>query len=115
MYAFARAAIMAGGVLLFLGGLGTLAIGGNGAILAAAWLLVPGGFLIALPLYERARYHAPADQPDAGAAPGGGIRPGSLEPRFQRTGEVFVDPTSRRRMRVYMDEHSGERRYVTED
>jgi hypothetical protein len=37
-----------------------------------------------------------------------------MEPRFQRTSEVFVDPTSGRRMRVWIDPGSGERRYRAE-
>jgi hypothetical protein len=31
---------------------------------------------------------------------------------WQRTEEVFVDPTSGRRMRVWVDPSGGERRYV---
>ena len=38
-----------------------------------------------------------------------------MEPRFRRTDEVFVDPTTRRRMRVWLDPANGERRYRAED
>ena len=38
-----------------------------------------------------------------------------VEFRFQATPETFVDPTSNRRMRVYVDGATGDRRYVAED
>ena len=41
-------------------------------------------------------------------------RPVRLEPRFQPTAEVFVDPTTHVRMRVFVDPVTGERRYVPE-
>jgi len=37
-----------------------------------------------------------------------------LEPRFRRTDERFVDPTSGHTMRVYVDPRTGERRYLAE-
>jgi hypothetical protein len=37
-----------------------------------------------------------------------------MEPRFRRTDEFFEDPTSRRRMRVWLDATTGERRYRAE-
>jgi len=36
------------------------------------------------------------------------------DPRFLPTTEIFVDPTSRRLMRVYVDPRTGERRYRAE-
>ena len=38
-----------------------------------------------------------------------------LEARFRRTGEVFDDPTTQRRIRVWLDATSGERRYRLDD
>ena len=38
-----------------------------------------------------------------------------IDPRFRPTEERFEDPTTRRRMRVWLDPTSGERRYVAED
>jgi hypothetical protein len=37
-----------------------------------------------------------------------------MEPRFRRTDEFFEDPTSRQRMRVWLDPVTGERRYRAE-
>jgi len=34
-----------------------------------------------------------------------------LEPRFGSTEEMFIDPVSGRRMRVFLDARTGERRY----
>ena len=50
---------------------------------------------------------ARATQPDRAAA-----STGHPDARFQPTGEVFVDPTTRVRMRVWSDPATGERRYV---
>jgi hypothetical protein len=49
----------------------------------------------------------------ASPGPGGGetVPP---PPPFQRTDEVFVDPTTQRQMRVYMNPTNGERRYFAE-
>jgi len=33
---------------------------------------------------------------------------------WQRTDEVFIDPTTNRRMRVWIDPQDGSRRYVPE-
>lgn len=38
-----------------------------------------------------------------------------LDPRFQRTDEIFTDPATRRVTRVYVDPASGERRYIPEE
>ena len=63
---------------------------------------------------ERNRYRSEAaERAGAPTGPGGGEE-GPLESRFQRTDEVFVDPTSGIRMRVYADLQTGERRYRAE-
>ncbi len=65
-------------------------------------------------LIETSRYRSQAAEHD-GLPPGpGGGETAPLEPRFRWTEEVFVDPTTNRRMRVYMDSNTGERRYVAE-
>jgi hypothetical protein len=38
----------------------------------------------------------------------------AAQPQWQRTDEVFVDPTTRRRMRVWEDPADGSRHYVPE-
>lgn len=73
------------------------------------------GGLFVLPL-ERMRYHADVEEtqaPSSGSP--GGLRPGEpLDARFRRTDEVFIDPTTARRMRVFADLSTGERRYRAE-
>lgn len=56
-----------------------------------------------------------AERASLPTGPGGGEPMGeALDGRFRRTDEVFVDPTSGRRMRVWLDGASGERRYRAE-
>jgi hypothetical protein len=100
------------GLLMLLGGL----IAAPFAGLAGIWSTILGaGILIALAV-ERNRYRSEAaDRALDPYGPGGGEPAGTLDPRFRPTPEVFVDPTSRKRMRVYLDNRSGERRYVAED
>jgi hypothetical protein len=99
-------------VVMLLGGL----IAAPFAGFAGVWSTIIGaGILIALAI-ERNRYRSEAaDRAFDPYGPGGGEPAGSLEPRFEATDERFVDPTSRRQMRVYLDRRSGERRYVAED
>jgi hypothetical protein len=102
------------GVLMFVAGLAVATLGGT-AFFVALWLLVSGGVLIIVAVIEIGRYRSEAaEQAHAAPGPGGG-ETGALEPRFRPTDEIFVDPTSRQRMRVYSDSRTGERRYVAED
>jgi hypothetical protein len=113
MLGFARILIVACGLAL-------LALG---AWLAAAEDLPALGLLtgatgIAVLLViavERMRYRGLAADRRAETASGaGGEEGGTIDARFRRTEEVFVDPTTNRRMRVFVDPLSGERRYVPE-
>jgi hypothetical protein len=100
-------------VLIFL--VGILLTVGFGSPISGLWCLVVGGAGIVVATLERGRYRSEhAERSDAPAGPGGGETNDSMEPRFQRTTEVFVDPTSGRRMRVFIDPGSGERRYRAE-
>ena len=65
---------------------------------------------------ERMRYRADLEEPSAPrGGPAGGVPPDEpLEPRFRPTSEVFVDPSTGRRMRVHADPSTGERRYRAE-
>jgi hypothetical protein len=103
------------GVLLVLGGLAAVAIGGEAAF-SGLWGVVVGMILIVAAILERFRYRSEiAERSGLPVGPGGGEPAGEpLEARFQRTDEVFVDPTSERRMRVWLDRQSGERRYRAE-
>jgi hypothetical protein len=110
--------IVVRGLIIGFGALGM--VGGLGLVLsgepAGLWLMATGAFFVVVPLIERGRYRSEAtERSDVPAGPGGGeTLDGPLEPRFQRTSEVFVDPSSGRRMRVLVDPTSGERRYVAE-
>lgn len=106
-----------------LGGLGfvlALAVIVAGEPVGAAWLLIVSAALLLIALYEQARYHghgegaaAPAPGAPSWAPPGAAV--GDAGPgRYQRTDEVFEDPTTGRRLRVWFDPVTGERRYLPE-
>jgi hypothetical protein len=104
------------GALMVAGGLAGISFGGQSAA-AGVWGVVVGLVLIAAALLERSRYrssHAEVSSETPG--PGGGEptdRP--MEPRFRRTDERFIDPTTGTSMRVWLDPDTGERRYRAED
>jgi hypothetical protein len=113
-----RAFVLAASVVLFLlCVLGVLASAGDPSAASAAWtgILVFGAVAV-LVVLERQRYRsAAAERGGPPPGPGGGEEPdGRLEARFRPTDERFVDPPSGRRMRVWVDPASGERRYVAE-
>jgi len=103
------------GAVLFVAGLAlALQFFGSGGVLVGFWLVLGGLILIVGVLVERTRYRSQAAELH-GLDPGpGGGEPSLPEPRFRPTGEVFVDPTTNRRMRVFVDANTGERRYVAE-
>ena len=112
-----RGLVVVFGLLLAIGGLATVADGGSAVGLSGVWLLVVGLVLIVVAVIERFRYRSEvAEQGGLPIGPGGGEPTAEpLDTRFRRTDEVFVDPTSDRRMRVWMDATTGERRYRAED
>ena len=81
------------GALLCLGGIGALAAGEAAAGLA---VFGAGAIIVVVVLYEQERYRS--QTADRG--------------RLQRTDEVFQDPTTGERMRVWFDPATGERRYI---
>ena len=98
------------GVLLALAG---LLASSAGAGLPGLWATVMGAVLVVAVVIERQRYRSEeADQAFESSGPGGGEPPGTIDPRFRPTGELFVDPTTGVRMRVHVDPQTGERRYV---
>jgi hypothetical protein len=103
------------GALMVLSGLASIGLDGSAAA-AGVWLVVVGLVLIVAAIVERRRYRSEvAERSGLPIGPGGGEpADAALEPRFQRTGEAFVDPTSGQRMRVWLDPASGERRYRAE-
>ncbi len=102
------------GALMMLGGLALFVADPAIGWVVGAWLVISGAIVLIAVVIEAGRYRSEAAEM-ANLAPGpGGGEPGPLEPRFRPTDEVFVDPTSNRRMRVYVDARTGERRYVAE-
>jgi hypothetical protein len=104
------------GALMTLSGLAALAQGGPSAS-TGVWLVLVGVAVIIAAAVERMRYRSEsAERSRLPDGPGGGEPiDEALESRFQRTGELFVDPTSGRRMRVWLDSATGERRYRAEE
>jgi hypothetical protein len=105
--------IVFGGLMVFAG----LAAVSEGGGVTGLWLVVIGMVLMVVAIVERFRYRSEiADRSGLPIGPGGGEPTAQpLETRFRRTDEVFVDPTSDRRMRVWLDQETGERRYRAED
>ena len=100
--------------LMLVGGLGLIAIGGSTAI-SGLWPVIAGAVILVALAIERNRYRSEeAERSFESVGPGGGEPPGSLESRFRRSEETFVDPTTGLTMRVFVDRMSGERRYVAE-
>ena len=113
----ARILVLALGLTMALGGLFLIAVEGPAASITGIWLIGIGVAFMIGTLIERVRYRSEAtDRNGAPTGPGGGEPIGAqIEPRFRRSDEVFVDPTSSRTMRVWVDPGNGERRYVAED
>ena len=103
------------GVLLMFAGIATAA--SPGGIIAALPVFLGGAAIVVGVSIERMRYRSDTlDRDFPSVGPGGGEPPSEgVEPRFRPTEEVFVDPTTARRMRVLLDPSTGERRYVAED
>jgi hypothetical protein len=107
--------LITGIVVAFSGGYLILRPGAPGTIVGI-YTLVIGVVMIVASLMERIRYRSDAvDRSGSPIGPGGGEPVGEqLDPRFRRTQEVFIDPTSGVQMRVWLDPDSGERRYRAE-
>jgi hypothetical protein len=95
-------------LLLLVSGLAVLALGGVAGI-SGLWLMVLGAAGLIAVAFERTRYRSEADE--RSWDPAGGADEAPLDPRFRATEERFVDPTTRRRLRVWSDASTGERRY----
>ena len=79
-----------------------------------AWRFFIGAAVMIGAVLQRSRYRSEAaERSNADPGPGGG-ETGVLEPRFIPTTEIFVDPTSGRLMRVFVDPRTGDRRYRAE-
>jgi hypothetical protein len=98
--------------LLMLGGLAGL-VAGTWA--DGLWAAVTGGVVLVAVTLERTRYRSAAAERSAGATGPGGGEPTMPVAPFRPTNELFVDPTSGQRLRVYLDPATGERRYYAEE
>jgi hypothetical protein len=112
----ARAIVVLCGILLAALGLVLFATDPSFPI-GGLFLVGIGVALVVGALIERMRYRsAAADGVAAPPGPGGGEPTDQpMEPRFQRTDERFIDPTTSVSMRVWVDPDTGERRYRAED
>jgi hypothetical protein len=113
----ARLLVLVTGAAVAVLGLWLIVLPNGPGTIVGLWFVALGLALVVAALIERIRYRSdPLDREGPPTGPAGGEPLGtSLEPRFRRTDEVFTDPTSGRRMRVWMDPGTGDRRYVTED
>jgi hypothetical protein len=113
----ARLLVLALGLTMAVAGLFFIAVEGPAGSITGIWLVIIGIAFMIGTLIERVRYRSEAaDRSRAPYGPGGGEPVGAaIEPRFKRSDEVFIDPTSSRTMRVWVDPGNGERRYVAED
>ncbi len=110
MFSAIRVILGVAAVGLFVIGLLLISSGGSVAS-AGIWPLLTGGVLMIAVILERQRYRSEAAERSAAAVGPGGGEPDPLPPQFAPTDERFVDPTSTRVMRVYVDARTGERRY----
>jgi hypothetical protein len=97
-------------LLLLLAGLAALASGRLEG-LSGFWLILLGAAGLIAVVFERLRYGSESTDRSGGGSAEAGIDTGPLDSRFQVTNERFVDPTTQRRIRVWVDPASGERRY----
>jgi hypothetical protein len=108
-----RAAVFGLGGLLFLGG--AAAYGAGGADLGGAEAILFGAGLMIVAVLQRSRYRSEAaERGNVDPGPGGG-ETGQIDHRFVPTDERFIDPSSGRTMRVFLDSRTGERRYRAEE
>jgi hypothetical protein len=100
------------GALMILGGIAGIAVG---ALPGGVWAIVIGCVAIVAVVLERARYRSEATERSPGpSGPGGGEPTMPIAP-FRPTDELFMDPTSGQRLRVYLNPATGERRYYGEE
>jgi hypothetical protein len=107
-----RVLVGVAGGLLMIGGLAGVVVG---AWADGLWAAVTGGVVLLAVVFERARYRSEASERSAGAPGPGGGEPTRPDAPFRPTDELFVDPTSGQRLRVYLNPATGERRYYAEE
>jgi hypothetical protein len=107
-----RVVVGALGALMILAGVGGLALAAD---LRGLWSMAIGSLAILAVVFERSRYRSDAAERSAGTSGPGGGEPSMPVAPFRPTDELFVDPTSGQRLRVYLDPATGERRYFAEE
>jgi hypothetical protein len=106
-----RILVAVAGLLMLLGGLAIIVALPGAERLSGLWLVILGATALVAVAFERTRYRSEAAE-QSGEAPGeAGIDTGPPEAGFRATDERFMDPTTRRQLRVWVDPDSGERRY----
>ena len=107
-----RVLVGVAGALLMVGGL-VAAVGWRSP--DGLWAAVTGAVVLVAVVLERTRYRSEAAEPSADRPGRGGGEHAMPAPPFRATDEVFIDPTSGARLRVYLDPATGERRYYAEE
>jgi hypothetical protein len=112
----ARLIVLGTGVVVVILGLWLIVLPGGAGSVAGLYAVLGGLALMVGALIERIRYRSEAGDRKGEPAGKAGGEPvdTTIESRFRRTDEVFVDPTTQQRMRVWLDADSGERRYLAE-
>ena len=112
VFSTARFPIAIVALVLLLAGLSVVAAG---QVIPGLWSMALGAAGLLAVAFEQVRYRSEAAErtPGIGPGPGGGEDAAPSTP-FRRTEETFLDPTTRRRMRVYAHPDTGERRYHAE-
>ena len=106
-----RVLVGVAGALLMVGGL-VAAVGWRAP--DGLWAAVTGAVVLVAVILERTRYRSESAEPTSERpGPGGGEHAMPAAP-FRPTDEVFLDPTSGKRLRVYLNPATGERRYFAE-
>jgi len=113
LISWVRAVALGIGLVMMLVGMALLGSGTSDAPAGIQPLLF-GAILVAVVVLERNRYRSEAAEKAHNDPGRGGGETGFLEPRFAPTNEVFVDPTTRALMRVWIDSRTGEQRYQAE-
>ena len=111
MLTFVRVLAAAVAVLILLGGLVALAAGQP---TGGLWAVALGGAGLVGISFERMRYRSETAERTRSDAGAGGGEPQAPQLPFRPTEERFVDPTTGRLMRVYLNPATGERRYHAE-
>jgi uncharacterized membrane protein YgcG len=106
-----RVLVVAIALLILFGGFVAVVVG---QVVQGIWAMLLGAAGLVAIAFERARYRSEAAERGSDSVGPGGGESSVPGPPFHATEELFVDPTSGRRMRVYVNADTGERRYHAE-